>query len=190
MKTPNVQRVVDAVVQEFPTVRVGAWNCRKIAGKPLWSQHSYVQRTPLYQGNAADVFPTNPAQGDQIAAFIRRPEYAAVVKTVLWRVKDHFDHIHFDTWPEGVGTPPCAGGTLKVRHKDGRLGFTFTDDLGDVDLPLSDADIEKLKAELVPVIVDKVWYRLITNPVSGEQRGAQALLADAVKYSHDAANKE
>lgn len=189
MKTPNVQHIVDDVVDEFPTVRVGAWNCRKIAGKSTWSQHSYVQRNPLYQGNAADIFPTSPAQGDQIAAFIHRSEYSSVVKTVLWRVPDHHDHIHFDTWPEGVGTPPCAGGSLKVRHKDGRLGFTFTDDLED-DLPLSDADIQKLKNELIPEIVERVWFHLITNPVTATPRGAQALLADAVRFSHEAANKE
>lgn len=125
MKTPNTQRIVDAVQEEFGSrVRVGAWLCRRIAGTFTWSQHAYTEEEYGYLGNAADVFPDTQATGDRVAAFIRS-EYAEIVKVVLWRVRDHFDHVHYDTWPTGIGTPPCKGGALRVRHKDGTIGRTF-----------------------------------------------------------------
>ena len=46
------------------------------------------------------------------------------MKVVLWKVKNHFDHVHFDTWPTGIGTPPCKGGALRVLHEDGKIGRT------------------------------------------------------------------
>lgn len=52
---------------------------------------------------------------------------------------------------------------------------------GDDDMPLSNEDLQK--------IADAVWFRLVTHPVTGEKRGAQALLADAVKFAADAAAK-
>lgn len=52
---------------------------------------------------------------------------------------------------------------------------------GDEDMALTADDLNK--------IADAVWFRLVTHPVTGEKRGAQALLADAVKYAADAAAK-
>lgn len=53
---------------------------------------------------------------------------------------------------------------------------------GDDDMALTPEDLNK--------IADAVWFRLITHPVTGTQRGAQALLADAVRYAADAAAKQ
>jgi hypothetical protein len=188
VKTPATQRIVDAVEAEFGSkVSVGAWACRKIAGSRTWSQHSWTEGE--YEGNAADIFGST-ATLDAVFTFIvhRFPEE---VKTILWRVKNHWDHVHVDTWPTGYGTPPCGGGSLRVKHRDGKIGRTF--DTG-ADMPLSQDDLDKIAELLVDPaylkrIEDAVWYRLVTNPVSGQQRGAQALLADAVKYSHQAATK-
>lgn len=120
MKTPHVQTIQDDVLARFPGSRAGQWLCRRIAGLTTWSQHSYTEGE--YLGNAADIFPISMAQGDAIAAYIRT---LPNVKVVLWRVKNHFTHIHYDTWPTGIGLPPCKGGALRVRHKDGTIGRTF-----------------------------------------------------------------
>jgi hypothetical protein len=117
--TPNVQTILDGVVAEFPQVRHGAWACRRIAGTITWSQHSWE--------NAVDIF-VSPILGDQVYSFIRE-EYAEHVKVILWRVKNHFDHVHVDPWPTGIATPPCKGGGLLVKHKDGKVGRIFTDDI-------------------------------------------------------------
>lgn len=137
MFTPNVQHIVDDIRKEFPTVRVGYWLCRRIEGTLTWSQHAYTQENyldPDFEGNAADIFPFNNATGDRVAAFLRT-EYPEVMKVVLWRVKNHFDHVHFDTWPTGINLPPCRGGHLQVRHKDGRIGREFTYDFDNTPPP-------------------------------------------------------
>ena len=69
MKTPHVQAIVDDVEERFDGIRVGAWNCRRIAGLTTWSQHAYTEGK--YEGNAADIFPWSMEQGDQIAAYLR-----------------------------------------------------------------------------------------------------------------------
>jgi hypothetical protein len=102
-----------------------------------WSQHAYTQDNhldPNFEGNAADLFPPTMAYGDQVAAWLRS-EFPEVMKVVLWRVKNHFDHVHFDTWPTGINLPPCRGGHLQVRHKDGKVGREFTYDFDNAPAP-------------------------------------------------------
>lgn len=125
MKTPATQLIVDAVEAEFGSkVRTGAWLCRRIAGTLTWSQHSWTEADKGYAGNAADIFPDTMAIGDAVFTFIVS-NFPAEVKTILWRVKNHFDHVHVDTWPTGIATPPCVGGGLLVKHRDGRVAGTF-----------------------------------------------------------------
>lgn len=128
MKTPNTQAIQDGVVAEFgDRVRVGAWLCRRIAGTLTWSQHAYTEVRiggPDYQGNAVDIFPDNPAIGDQVEAFLW-DTYGDMLRLVLWRVKNHFDHLHPEPWPIGILTPPCRGGDLYVKYKDGEVGRSF-----------------------------------------------------------------
>lgn len=152
MKTPNVEAIVEAVQDEFgPRVSVGAWACRRIAGTLTWSQHSWTENPKtgvIYAGNAADIFPDNMAVGDQVEAFIRE-NFHRTVAHLLWRVKDHFDHVHVDTWPQGYGTPPCKGGSLRVKYEDGSIGRTF---YREEDLPLNADDLKKIRALIVDVL--------------------------------------
>lgn len=134
--TPNVAAIVADVRARFALTDVQTTNCRKIAGSTSWSQHSWV--------NGADLF-ASPRILDDVATYIRAT-YSDVIAHVLWKVKDHFTHVHFDTWPQGISTPPCAGGTLKVRHKDGTTGTKFTLDIGDDDMAvLTDAEQKELQ---------------------------------------------
>ena len=41
------------------------------------------------------------------------------VRVRLWRVKNHYNHIHVDFWPRGWATPPCAGGSPRYKYPDG-----------------------------------------------------------------------
>ena len=160
MKTPETQQIVDAVVDEFGSrVRVGAWNCRPIAGTLIWSQHAYTENPEtgvIYEGNAADIFPTNLLVGDQVHGFIQR-NYPDTVAHLLWRVKNHFDHVHVDTWPQGYGTPPCRGGSLRVQHRDGSIGRTFY--VGD-DLPLNDDDKAWIRDTIASVVQTELDEKL------------------------------
>jgi len=120
MFTPNTQRIADAVEARFD-VRTGFWLCRRIVGTFTWSQHAWSEGN--YEGNAVDIFGSVKTL-DQVYYYVHS-EFSEIAKTVLWRVKNHFDHVHVDTWPTGFGLPPCAGGALRVRHRDGSIGRTF-----------------------------------------------------------------
>jgi hypothetical protein len=48
------------------------------------------------------------ARGDEIAAYLRAHKEQLGIRTILWWVADHFDHIHVDMWPRGILTPPLA----------------------------------------------------------------------------------
>jgi len=76
---------------------------------------------------------------------------------------------HKEIQPKPTSCPGKGGMDYVTTHREVK------------DMPLTKEDLDK--------IADAVWYRFITNPVTGAQRGAQALLADAVQYSHQAANK-
>lgn len=89
----------------FPYVaNLGVLVIKKISGSSVWSQHSY--------GNAVDIGVANMAVGDDVAAWAKRQ---AGVRNVLWRVPDHFDHVHVDFEPPWCGSPysdphPCGSG--------------------------------------------------------------------------------
>lgn len=125
--TPNINTIIEWVRQEYPNLpRIQTTNCRPIAGSSTWSQHSWA--------NAADIF-VDKQTGDELYERLRAT-FGEHIKTILWQVRDHHDHIHLDTWPTGIGTPPCAGGSTRVRHKDGSTGTQFTDDIEEVEVKI------------------------------------------------------
>jgi len=123
--TPNIQVVHDYVKANYG-LQAGVTNCRKISGSVSWSQHSW--------SNANDFYTSDKALQDRIAADLKA-EYGSHIRNVLtWRYNAaHWNHIHVDMWPKGLYTPPCAGGALRVKHKDGSRGTVFTSDLDPYD---------------------------------------------------------
>jgi len=98
--TPDLRVLMARMAAKFPGIQTGGvWNRRKIAGTNTWSQHAW--------GNAIDLYDSagghNKAYLDEVAAWLeRQPE----TRLVLWQVKSHFDHIHYETNPKKSGTPP------------------------------------------------------------------------------------
>lgn len=99
-------------------------NCRPIAGTDTWSQHSWPG------GNARDVFgpdmsPSRSSQAllDKVYAHLRYHRYVFKIKVILWRVAGHWDHVHLDPWPTGIGNPPCAGGAERYRYSTGQVVY-------------------------------------------------------------------
>ena len=133
--TPAVQRVRRELEARFPGLRFEFNNCRHIGRNPLkpWSQHAGSEPKRGWYGNAGDVFdPENPYGSpllDRVAAWLKANEERLGIRVILWRVKNHFDHIHFDTWPMMFDkwwyTPPCKGGALRTVLKDGTKSDTF-----------------------------------------------------------------
>jgi hypothetical protein len=88
-------------------------------------------------------------------------------------------------WRDYDGSNPHAThfhlSTTDAADNQGHDWIIQSNEGGDDDMALTPEDLNK--------IADAVWFRLITHPVTGTQRGAQALLADAVKYAAEAAAK-
>ena len=149
MKTPNVQHIVDDVLDRFPGTSVGAWACRRIAGTLTWSQHSWTDGR--WEGNAADVFAwrngrPNMSLLDAVYGYLESA-YPMTTAHTLWRVKNHYDHVHFDTWPQGFGKPPCQGGSLIVVNRDGSFSKHFHYSIED-DMPLTAEDKAWISGEI------------------------------------------
>ena len=108
--------------RRWPSLIFERFNCRPIAGSTTWSQHSWPG------GNARDIFgpdhlpsPTSQALLDVVAAYLRANQQRFGIKRILWRVKDHYNHIHVDMWPTGYSKPPCGGGVERYKYSDGRI---------------------------------------------------------------------
>lgn len=92
-----------AVQSAWPGLRFGGmYNRRFIKGTHTWSQHAY--------GNAIDEMVPSLSYGDQVYAWVRARSAQFHLAHLLWRVPDHFNHIHADFWPQGFGVPYGDGG--------------------------------------------------------------------------------
>lgn len=108
--------------EAFPEVRAGVWNCRKISGTNTWSQHSWGNALDLHHvGWPYEISDRNYAFLDPIYAWLKTYQEELSIRVLLWRVKDHHNHIHLDGWPKGYGQPPCDGGSLRMQYNDGRV---------------------------------------------------------------------
>jgi hypothetical protein len=175
MPTPNINTISAWVVSEYPNLpRIQTTNCRPIAGSTAWSQHAWA--------NAADIFVSNSVGNELKPRLIER--FGTHIKTILWQVTNHFDHIHLDTWPTGTGTPPCAGGVLKVKHKDGTIGTKFTDDIqGGDDMPLTESEMNTIAAKAA----DAVWAKQVNDFITGSNLRTDTLLRWARRSSYEQA---
>lgn len=117
--TPACEQVENAVLLRFYSLitGIGQYNRRKIANTNTWSQHSWA--------NAPDIHVQSLADGDIIYAWLVQNKAALGIRNILWRVTNHYDHLHVDVWPKGVGTPPYSlTGSGYFRYSDGRQVFT------------------------------------------------------------------
>jgi hypothetical protein len=112
--TPAIRAVWAAVYDRWPRAvsSAGVTVCKQIEGSSTWSQHSW--------GNAWDITGTTTTL-DRVAAFLRSADLRPVVAQVLWRVPDHYGHIHVSGRPMFSGVPPCAGGSTSPQQYPGTV---------------------------------------------------------------------
>ena len=136
--TPHAQRIQAAVSARFPDARYGKFNCRR-RNAINWSQHAASEPALEYYSNAIDIVhkdhgygdtsPAHQAWLDRVHAFLVVNFDALELNELIWRKRNHFDHIHTSAWPKmydaGWYTPPCKGGSLVTVDKDGTRGDTF-----------------------------------------------------------------
>lgn len=97
MGSPGVDLLVGFLNAQFPGrwEQWGIYVYRHIAGSSTWSDHAYVSR-PNWCGRAIDIHPDTMTVGDLIKATVQKePAIMNRLRYVLWRVPDHYDHLHF-----------------------------------------------------------------------------------------------
>lgn len=121
--TLAANQLVKELTERFPGIRFGYCNCRMIADTNTPTQHSWpgAERKPC--GNARDIYapighPDPMGFLDEVHAFIKTYFRELSIRVLLWRVRDHFTHIHADCWPKGYGLPPCMGGANRYQYND------------------------------------------------------------------------
>jgi len=120
---------------EFPGVRISRRACRDTIGGSV-SQHSSYSATS-YDSNAIDVmgaplgwdltYKETQEYLDTVYAGIVGHEAAWSIRKILWRVADHYGHIHIDYWPTCL-EPKWCGRRIVPRwaYSDGET-FLSTD---------------------------------------------------------------
>lgn len=122
---------------QFSPLVFQRFNCRPIAGTSIWSQHAWPG------DNARDIFGP-PWLLDKVAAHLKTYRLVFGIRTVLWRVSGHYDHVHADMWPTGYSKPPCSGAVERYRYSSGRIVQAFGGDVtpeGSLPLVVSDTMI-------------------------------------------------
>ncbi len=110
--TQTVKAIRAAVHKEFAAefadgrlYELGVYNRRRMRRFWLWSQHAWgnawdvgVAKTERYRGGA----------GDRLKAFLDAETAAGRLKVerILWRIINHFGHLHIVGDPRMTGTPP------------------------------------------------------------------------------------
>lgn len=99
--TPAIDLIYTEVLTLWPSVQSwGICNCRHISGTNVWSYHAWCQAWDIH---------ASVALMDDIAAYLNKNKTRLRILHVLWRVPDHFDHIHVDVEPVRTGqVPPCS----------------------------------------------------------------------------------
>jgi len=144
--TPNVARMILAVRAEFEPrtdagefgdarlIGIGVCNCRKKRGSSSWSHHAWCNAGDIRISRRTIATPDERRLGDAINDYLAANRDQLAIYRILWwqrstftgnTITGHRDHLHAVPWPYGIGTPPCAGGVLEVRHRDGSIGNTF-----------------------------------------------------------------
>jgi hypothetical protein len=163
--TPNLKVVLDYVNTYFD-LPVGITHCRRISGKQTYSQHSW--------SNAGDIYTSNKSLQDNIAVVLK-DEFGNHIRNILtWRFDDaHWNHIHIDMWPKGWLTPPCKGGELRIKYKDGKVTYSepFPLTIKEENMPLTNEDIRRIWD--FPMLTAGVNAQLALNRT---ERGINALL--------------
>ena len=110
--SPAIVRVWAAVYPTFHT-RVsssGVFACRRVNFEPPpapWSYHAW--------GQAWDITGASSTL-DELYRFLNARRAALRIQELLWRVPNHYDHLHVAAGPDRSGqVPPCASGEAVVH---------------------------------------------------------------------------
>ena len=142
--TPVIERLRGEILDRWPDVKIGVYNCRPKRRSSSWSEHAW--------GNAADIHVTSKAQGDEIYRWLITNKTRLSLATICWRdhggcnAADHQTHIHVAGAPKHPGqTPPCADkkagfdmNTIKSMQRGMKAAGFYTGNIDGLWGPLSE----------------------------------------------------
>lgn len=110
----RMSMVLAEVQSQIPTVTNMGITCRRpinysgcdfktLPAGARWSQHAW--------GNAVDIGVPNLATGDQVERYLIRNRKRLGLGSILWRVPNHYDHLHVEGSPRRSGNPPGGSGS-------------------------------------------------------------------------------
>lgn len=108
--TPATKKAQKLLLGEFPAIKFGIYNRRKIAGSSTWSQHSWPNALDLFFTRYGDTSGEHQAELQEVHDWLRLRRGLLNIRTLLWQTRNHYDHIHIDFWPKGHGTPSTSRG--------------------------------------------------------------------------------
>lgn len=109
--TPAAERTEVEIRRRFAGMflSIGQYNRRKISGSTTWSQHSWGNALDIMVGGTLNTgTPEGLRNGDIMYAWLVANKKALGIRYILWRRKNHYNHIHVDFWPKGYATPPVS----------------------------------------------------------------------------------
>ncbi len=170
--TPNLQTIIDAIRAEFDPraaagefgdakiIGIGVCNCRNKRGSSSPSHHAWCNAGDVRISRRTIATANERRLGNAISSFLTVHRDRLNVYRILWwsrstftgnTVAGHLNHLHIVPWPYGIGTPPCMGGTLEVRNRDGTIGTTFG---GGTEAPPDDQDgDEEVKVQELTALI-------------------------------------
>lgn len=101
---------------------------------PYWRRLSTREQAAIREGIWRPGNPNLSPAGNQHYAYLNRVHAAIITEAkllgirlyeLIWLRRNHYDHIHYSTYPRLYGRPPCMGGRLVVRNFDGTFDNTF-----------------------------------------------------------------
>ncbi|KKK60229.1 hypothetical protein LCGC14_3026440 [marine sediment metagenome] len=113
--TPNLRIINDYIKVKYD-LATGVTSCRRISGSQTYSQHSW--------SNAGDIYTSDRFLQRTIAADLKASFGDAICNILTYEYNAaHWNHIHVDLWPKGWLIPPCAGGQLRIKDRDGTVTY-------------------------------------------------------------------
>lgn len=168
-RTPAVNKAIEELVRQFPNIRFGIYNRRKISGSTSWSQHSWPNALDIVFTSYGDTSEAHQARLDDVYEWLRNRWVHFNIRTLLWRRSRHYDHIHIDFWPKGHGTPSeTRGGDDNLYQKKDGTVITQAQLVGqeeEDDMALSRGDRGHAVARLQMAL--KAWKPALALEVDG-----------------------
>jgi hypothetical protein len=87
-----------------------------------------------------------------VYSFLNANKTSLNIRVLLWRVRNHYTHVHADFWPHGEDKPACAGAsTNKWRYANGKVIYALTAPMSPVGAISDPPPVDSTKPDYDPI---------------------------------------